>query len=103
MLGEAEAHGQSPFGKASSHHFRNYIQSKWYKSNLAECQIINRRVYTLQSNRPHPERGRHYYYRPKDRKTGLGLSLTENARVFAEVVPCHCFLSWSGCKGSGWE
>jgi hypothetical protein len=38
--------------------------------------FVNRRAYTLQSNRPHPESARHYYYRPKDRKTGQGLSLT---------------------------
>jgi hypothetical protein len=38
--------------------------------------FINRRAYTLQSNRPHPESARHYYYRPKDKKTGQGLSLT---------------------------
>jgi hypothetical protein len=38
--------------------------------------FVNRRAYTFQSNRPHPESGRHYYYRPKDKKTGQGLSLT---------------------------
>ena len=38
--------------------------------------FVNRRAYTLQSNRPHPESDRHYYYRPKDKKTGQGLSLT---------------------------
>jgi hypothetical protein len=38
--------------------------------------FVNRRAYTLQSNRPHQERARHYYYRPKDKKTGQGLSLT---------------------------
>ena len=38
--------------------------------------FLNRRAYTLQSNRPRPESTRHYYYRPKDRKTGQGLSLT---------------------------
>jgi hypothetical protein len=38
--------------------------------------FVNRRAYTLQSNRPHPQSGRHYYYRPKDRKAGQGLSLT---------------------------
>ena len=38
--------------------------------------FVNRRAYTLQSNRPHPDSGRHYYYRPKDKKTGQGLSLT---------------------------
>src|ERR1039457_2804969 len=38
--------------------------------------FVNRRAYTLQSNPPHPESARHYYYRPKDKKTGHGLSLT---------------------------
>ena len=38
--------------------------------------FVNRRAYTLQSNRPRPESTRHYHYRPKDKKTGQGLSLT---------------------------
>jgi hypothetical protein len=38
--------------------------------------FVNRRAYTLQSKQPHPESARHYYYRPKDKKTGQGLSLT---------------------------
>jgi hypothetical protein len=38
--------------------------------------FVNRRAYTLQSNRPRPESSRHYYYRPKDKKTGQGLSLS---------------------------
>ena len=38
--------------------------------------FVNRRAYTIQSNRPHPESARHYYYRPKDKKSGQGLSLT---------------------------
>ena len=38
--------------------------------------FINRRAYTLQSNKPHRESGQHYYYRPTDNKTGEGLSLT---------------------------
>ena len=30
------------------------------------CDLfVNRRAYTLQSTKPHPETGRHYYYRPK--------------------------------------
>ena len=28
--------------------------------------FVNRRAYTRQSDRPHPESGRHYYFRPKD-------------------------------------
>ena len=35
--------------------------------------FVNRRAYTLQSDRPHPESGRHYYYRPTDKTTGQGL------------------------------
>ncbi len=38
--------------------------------------FVNRRAYTVQSARPHPESGRHYYYRPTDKKSGAGLSLT---------------------------
>jgi hypothetical protein len=38
--------------------------------------FVNPRAYTVQSARPHPESGRHYYYRPTGRKTGGGLSLT---------------------------
>jgi len=30
--------------------------------------FVNRRAYTLQSDRPHAESGRHYYYRPSDKK-----------------------------------
>jgi hypothetical protein len=37
--------------------------------------FVNRRAYTLQSNRPHPKTGHHYYYRPTDKATGQGLSL----------------------------
>ena len=29
--------------------------------------FVNRRAYTLQSTRPHPDTGRHYYYRLKAR------------------------------------
>jgi hypothetical protein len=38
--------------------------------------FVNRRAYTLQSHRPHPRSGKHYYYRPSNKKTGQGLSLT---------------------------
>ena len=39
--------------------------------------FVNRRAYTLQSMRPHPENGRHYYFRPKERASGAPLLLTE--------------------------
>jgi hypothetical protein len=38
--------------------------------------FVNRLAYTIQSNRPHPRSGRHYYYRPTNKKTGQGLGLT---------------------------
>jgi TOTE conflict system, Archaeo-Eukaryotic Primase domain len=38
--------------------------------------FVNRLAYTLQSLRPHPESGRHYYFRPKAKGTGEALSLT---------------------------
>ena len=38
--------------------------------------FVNRLAYTVQSDRPHPESSRYYYYRPTDKKTGQGLSLT---------------------------
>jgi hypothetical protein len=44
---------------------------------------VNRGAYTLQSSRPHPESGRHYYFRPKAKGTGEELSLT------AETIRRH--------------
>lgn len=38
--------------------------------------FVNRRAYTVQSMRPHPESGRYYYYRPTGKATGQPLSLT---------------------------
>jgi hypothetical protein len=38
--------------------------------------FVNRRAYTLQSMRPHPESGRHHYFRPPAKGTGKELSLT---------------------------
>jgi hypothetical protein len=40
--------------------------------------FVNRRAYTVQSIRPDPESGRHYYFRPKDKKTEVPLVLTED-------------------------
>jgi TOTE conflict system, Archaeo-Eukaryotic Primase domain len=38
--------------------------------------FVNRLAYTLQSMRPLPESGRHYYFRPKAKGTGKALGLT---------------------------
>ena len=40
--------------------------------------FVNRRAYTLQSTRPHPESGRHYYFRPSHKRTGAPLELNAN-------------------------
>jgi hypothetical protein len=40
--------------------------------------FVNRRAYTLQSNRPHPETGRHYYFRPNDKRTSAPPELNDN-------------------------
>ena len=39
--------------------------------------FINRRAYTVQSSRPNPENGRHYYYRPKEKGSGEPVWLTD--------------------------
>ena len=40
--------------------------------------FVNRPAYTLQSARPHPETGRHYYFTPKKVGTGAPVELTES-------------------------
>ena len=39
--------------------------------------FVNRRAFTIQSQKPHPESGRHYYFRPKEKRTGRPISLTD--------------------------
>lgn len=48
--------------------------------------FVNRRAYTRQSDRPHPESGRHYYYRPKAGGRALELSLADIRRHLAGEV-----------------
>ena len=38
--------------------------------------FVNRRAYTIQSVRPHPDSGRHYYYRPKPKNGAEPVELT---------------------------
>jgi hypothetical protein len=45
--------------------------------------FVNRRAYTLQSMKPHPETGRHYYFRPKRKGTDEPVMLT------AETIRKH--------------
>lgn len=45
--------------------------------------LVNRRAYTIQSMKPHPESGRHYYFRPTEKKTGAPLALT------ADIIRRH--------------
>jgi hypothetical protein len=39
--------------------------------------FVNRRAFTIQRQEPHPESGRHYYFRPKEKRTGKPISLTD--------------------------
>ena len=39
--------------------------------------FVNRRAYTVQSKRPHPETGRHYYFWPTKQETDISPMLTE--------------------------
>jgi hypothetical protein len=39
--------------------------------------FVNRRAYAMQSIRPHPETGRHYYFRPSKRGTDTPMMLTD--------------------------
>jgi hypothetical protein len=41
-----------------------------------ERLFVNRGAYTLQTFRPNPDSGRHYYFRPKAKGTGEELTLT---------------------------
>ena len=38
--------------------------------------FVNRSAYTMQSMRPHPETGRHYYFRPSKKGTDVPLMLS---------------------------
>lgn len=40
--------------------------------------FVNRRAFTMQSTRPHPENGRHYYFRPKAKGSETPLMLTDD-------------------------
>jgi hypothetical protein len=55
-----------------------------YRASAASIEdywrlFVNRRAYVLQSIRPHPESGRHYYFRPKGNKDGEPLSLNADS------------------------
>jgi hypothetical protein len=45
--------------------------------------FVNRGAYTVQSSQPNSDSGRHYYFRPKAKKTGQELALTAN------TIRCH--------------
>ena len=49
--------------------------------------FVNRLAYTRQSDRPHSESGRHYYYRPRAEGGGeLGLELEDVRRHLAGEI-----------------
>ena len=53
--------------KATSQIVRNYQEL-----------FVNRRAYTVQSLRPHPETGLYYYFRPSQNGTDVPLMLTDS-------------------------
>ena len=54
--------------------------------------FVNRRAFTIQSKKPHPESGRHYYFRPKAKGTGKPISLSDRVlkQHWKERSPSHC-------------
>jgi len=52
--------------KASPELVKNYVR-----------MFVNRRAYTVQSMKPRPESGRHYYYRPTEKVTGEPVLLND--------------------------
>ncbi|MBI1955536.1 MAG: hypothetical protein HYS38_03995, partial [Acidobacteria bacterium] len=58
--------------KASPELVKNYVR-----------MFVNRRAYTVQSMKPRPESGRHYYYRPTEKATG------EPVRIKDETICRH--------------
>jgi hypothetical protein len=40
------------------------ITARWQVVEDYQQLFVNRQAYTMQSHRPHPETGRHYYFRP---------------------------------------
>jgi hypothetical protein len=65
---------------------------------------VNRRAYTLQSTRPHPESGRHYYYRPKARGGGAppALSLETVRRHLAGEITLGIYAINPATQRSRW-
>ncbi|HEU0142705.1 MAG TPA: hypothetical protein VFQ79_23480 [Bryobacteraceae bacterium] len=66
--------------------------------------FVNRRAYTLQSTRPHPESGRHYYYRPKARDGGPppALSLETVRRHLAGEITLGIYAINPATQRSKW-
>jgi len=58
---------------AMARQFRATAENVWDYWRL----FVNRRAYVVQSPRPHPDSGRHFYFRPKARRDGAPMSLME--------------------------
>ena len=53
------------------------ITATWQVVADYQTLFVNRRAHTMQSLRPHPETGRHYYFRPNKKGTDIPLMLTD--------------------------
>lgn len=59
--------------------------------------FVNRLAYTRQSDRPHPESGRHYYYRPRAEGSGeVGLKLDDIRRHLVGEITLGIYADQSG-------
>jgi hypothetical protein len=66
--------------------------------------FVNRRAYTLQSIKPHPDNGRHYYYRPKADGGGPppGLTLETVREHLAGEITIGIYAINPGTQRSKW-
>lgn len=66
--------------------------------------FVNRRTYTLQSIKPHPNTGRHYYYRPKagDGQCPPGLTLETIRQHLAGEITLGIYAINPGTQRSKW-
>ena len=53
------------------------LKATWQAVEDYQTLFVNRRAYTMQSLRPHPETGRHYYFRPSKKGTDIPQMLTD--------------------------
>jgi hypothetical protein len=66
--------------------------------------FVNRRAYTLQSAKPHPDTGQHYYYRPKARagEAPPGLAVETVRQHLSGEITLGIYAINPSTQGSKW-